>query len=55
MNQTYDNLIESAELHECMDCGHVSKTYGEINIGSKEAEVVCPHCGSIHYYFTEEA
>lgn len=55
MNKIYDYLMESEVFHECMDCGHVSQTYGEIDRGFEEAEVVCPHCGSIHYYFTEEA
>jgi transcription elongation factor Elf1 len=51
----FDYIMESEDLNECLDCGFVSKTYGELDRGFDEAEVVCPNCGSLHYYITDEA
>lgn len=46
-----DRIMESKEFNKCIDCGHISRIYGEIDIDDQdESEVVCPKCESIDYY-----
>ena len=47
------------ELHECLDCGHKSVEWGEVDelveycdaSGEEAHQVLCPKCGS-WFYFT---
>jgi hypothetical protein len=44
-------VLEDPETNECLDCKHKGKTHAEYELeGCEEAQVVCPECGSIHYY-----
>jgi DNA-directed RNA polymerase subunit RPC12/RpoP len=48
---SFVGVLDDETLNECMDCKHESKTHAEYEVeGLEEAEVVCPECGSIHYY-----
>lgn len=56
-NKLYDYLVtprdENDPMMDCMDCLYEGREYGEIHKDDEEqAEVVCPKCGSYHYYFT---
>lgn len=51
---SFIGMVEDQIFNECMDCGYESNTHAEYEVdGLEEAEVVCPKCGSLHYY--EEA
>jgi ribosomal protein L32 len=52
----FEYTLTSEELNECLDCGHESHEYGERHPeDALEADVVCPSCGSIHFYIKEIA
>lgn len=46
--------LDDDPLNECLDCKHEGQEWGERDIGEDHAEVVCPKCGSIHYYIKDE-
>lgn len=47
----YVGILKDDGLNECMRCQHVSHDHAEFEVeGKEEAEVVCPNCGSLHYY-----
>ena len=53
----YDYIVtprdENDPMMDCMDCHYEGKEYGEIHRDDDEqAEVVCPKCGSYHYYYS---
>jgi hypothetical protein len=54
MPKLYDYLMPALEgdpLNECLDCHYEGREWGEIDRGLHVcADVVCPDCGSIHYY-----
>ena len=57
MTKLYDYIMTPQEgdpLNECLDCQYEGREWGEKDIGEDHAEVVCPKCGSIHYYFKDE-
>ena len=41
------------QVNECLDCKHEGTEWGEKDIGEDHAEVVCPNCGSYHYYMKD--
>lgn len=48
---SFVGVLDDTIRHECLDCGHEGNTHAEYEVdGLKEAEVVCPECGSLHYY-----
>lgn len=47
--------LENDPLNECLDCHHEGREWGEKDVGQEHAEVVCPVCGSYHYYVKEVA
>lgn len=53
----YDYVMtpqDSDPVNECLDCHHEGKEWAEIDRGLHScADVVCPQCGSIHYYIKE--
>jgi DNA-directed RNA polymerase subunit RPC12/RpoP len=47
-------VLDNDAPSKCLDCGHTGKTHAEYEIeGVTEGEVVCPECGSLHYYMEE--
>ena len=56
MLKLYDYIVEPRDqndpMMDCMDCHYQGREYGEIDRGEPEAEVVCPKCGSYHYYYS---
>lgn len=44
--------LDTDPTNECLDCHHESKDWAETDTDAdaEEATVVCPNCGSIHYY-----
>ena len=54
--KTWDivNFPTETKVNECLDCKHEGTDWGEIDVGTEEAEVVCPKCGSYHYYVKDK-
>jgi Zn finger protein HypA/HybF involved in hydrogenase expression len=54
----YDYIVtprKNDPLNECLDCKYEGREWGELDQGlDEEAEVVCPNCGSLHYYIKGE-
>ena len=54
----YDYIVTSRDddpINECLDCKYEGKEWGEIDRGLHVcADVVCPKCGSAHYYIKGE-
>jgi len=47
----FDRILEGPDLQECLDCGYEGLDHGERDVeGYDEADVLCPKCGSLHYY-----
>lgn len=50
---SFVGVLDDTIPNECLDCGHEGNTHAEYEIeGLTHAEVVCPNCGSLHYYQT---
>ena len=48
---SFVGILDNDTQSECLDCKHVGNTHAEYELeGVDEAEVVCPECGSLHYY-----
>jgi Zn finger protein HypA/HybF involved in hydrogenase expression len=45
--------LDTDPINECLDCHHESKDWAETDTDAEEATVLCPACGSIHYYVKE--
>lgn len=51
---SFVGVLDDETPNACMDCGHKGKTHAEYEVeGLKDAEVVCPECGSLHYYMED--
>lgn len=51
---SFVGVLDDDTPSKCLDCGHESKTHAEYEVdGRDEAEVVCPECGSLHYYMED--
>ena len=51
MTMKFDRVLKCDDLQECLDCKYEGFDYGEIDHEDQdEAEVLCPKCGSTHYY-----
>jgi hypothetical protein len=51
---SFVGVLDDDTPNECMDCKHESNTHAEYEVeGLTEAEVVCPNCGSLHYYTSD--
>lgn len=51
---SFVGVLDDDTPNKCMDCGYESSSHAEYEVdGLVEAEVVCPNCGSLHYYMED--